>query len=271
MMPIREFNRKPSFPVTGLLCLMPWPERAVMFKNALKSAIDGAHPRQIDHLSRQLWAALAAGHISDGVAQDLAELLHQRRQPPTEAQGVLFPIPGSSAATDRKRAWTAFPARVEQRSPDRRASIERRRRLAASGPLPPAMAARFTVSELAVLRIVGDEVMQHGVCDRSLAELAARAGCCRKLAQRVLRMASRDGLVTIERRPRPGRKNLTNVVRIVSAEWSAWLKRGQRSRRVQGEKIVTPRAQIFRKRLSRDQSARVQRHPESGRNRLLMP
>lgn len=243
-----------------------------MFENALKSAIDDAHPRQIDHLSRQLWAALAAGHISDGVAQGLAELLHQRRQPATEAQGVLFPISRSSTtATDRKRAWTAFPARVEQRSPDRQASIERRRRLAASGPLPPAMAARFTVSELAVLRIVGDEVLQHGVCDRSLAELAARAGCCRKLAQRVLRMASRDGLVTIERRPRPGRKNLTNIVRIVSAEWSAWLKRGQRSRQVQGEKIVTPRTPDSRKRLSSDQSARVRRHPESGRNRLLMP
>jgi hypothetical protein len=61
---------------------------------------------------------------------------------------------------DRKRVWTAFTARVEQRSPDRQASIERRRRLAASGPLPPVMAARFTVSELAVLRIVGDEVLQ---------------------------------------------------------------------------------------------------------------
>lgn len=108
------------------------------------------------------------------------------------------------------------------------------------------MAARFTVSELAVLRIVGDEVLQHGVCDRSLAELAARAGCCRKLAQRVLRMASRGGLVT-EQRPRPGRKNLTNVVRIVSVEWLAWLKRGPRSRQLQGEKIVTPRAQIFKR------------------------
>jgi hypothetical protein len=254
-----------------LLCLMPWPERAVMFQNALKSAIDDAHPRQIDHLSRQLWAAHAAGHIPDGVAQDLAELLHQRRQPATQAQGVLFPVPGSSTATDRKRAWTAFPVRVEQRSPDRQASIERRRRLAASGPLPPAMAARFTVSELAVLRIVGDEVLQHGVCDRSLAELAARAGCCRKLAQRVLRLASRDGLVTIERRPRPGRKNLTNVVRIVSAEWSAWLKRGQRSRQVQGEKIVTPRTTGSRKRLSSDQNSRVLRHPERGRSPLLMP
>jgi hypothetical protein len=238
-----------------------------MFQNALKSAIDDAHPRQIDHLSRQLWAAHAAGHVSDCMAQSLAELLHHRRQPATEAQGVLFTI----HRPDRKRVWTAFPARVEQRSPDRQASIERRRRLAASGPLPPAMAARFTVSELAVLRIVGDEVLQHGVCDRSLAELAARAGCCRKLAQRVLRMASRDGLVTIERRPRPGRKNLTNLVRIVSAEWSAWLKRGQQSRQVQGEKIVTPRTQDSRKRLSSDQSARVRRHPESGRNRLLMP
>jgi ribosomal protein L40E len=218
-----------------------------MFQNALNSAIDDAHPRQIDHLSRQLWAAHAAGHIPDGVAQDLAELLHQRRQPAIEAQGVLFPIAGSPTSTDRKRVWAAFPARVEQRSPDRQASIERRRRLAASGPLPPAMAARFTVSELAVLRIVGDEVLQHGVCDRSLAELAARAGCCRKLAQRVLRMASRDGLVTIESRPRPGRKNLTNVVRVASGEWSAWLRRGQRSRLVQGEKNVPPRAQIFKR------------------------
>ena len=65
------------------------------------------------------------------------------------------PIRGP-ASTDRKRLWTAFPAHVEQRSPDRQASIERRRRLAASGPLPPAMAARFTVSELAVLRIVAN-------------------------------------------------------------------------------------------------------------------
>lgn len=86
-----------------------------MFQNALNSAIDGAHPRQIDHLSRQLWAAHAAGHIPDGVAQDLGELLHQRRQPAMEAQGVLFPIPRSSTTADRKRVWTAFPARADRR------------------------------------------------------------------------------------------------------------------------------------------------------------
>jgi hypothetical protein len=62
-----------------------------------------------------------------------------------------------------KRAPRAA-ARRRQRSPDRQASIERRRRLAASGPMPPALAARFTTSELAALRIIGDEVRHHGVC-----------------------------------------------------------------------------------------------------------
>lgn len=224
-----------------------------MFRTALSSAIDAAHPRQIDHLSRTLWQAHAAGHLLDGEAQELAERLHQRRQPPAEAQGALFPMPGTPEAQNRKRAWTAFPARVEQRSPDRRASIERRRRLAASGPMPPAMACRYTVGELAVLRIVGDEVAQHGLCDRSLAELAARAGVCRKLAQRTLRMAARDGLVAIERRPRPGRKNLSNVVRVMSAEWSAWLKRGQRLRQVQGEKIVPPRPTALERGLANEE------------------
>jgi hypothetical protein len=72
--------------------------------------------------------------------------------------------------------------------------------------MPPAMSAVFTVGELAVLRIVDDEVAARGTCDRSLAEIAARAGVCRKLAQLTLRLAARQGLVSIQRRPRPGRK-----------------------------------------------------------------
>lgn len=233
-----------------------------MFRAALASAIDAAHPRAIDALSRQLWQAHAAGHLLDADAQALAERLHLRRQPPAEAQGVLFPVPGSSAAAGRRRLWTAFPARIEQRSPDRQASIERRRRLAASGPMPPAMACRFTVGELAVLRIVGDEVALHGACDRSLAELAARAGVCRKLAQRTLRLAAHRGLVAIERRPRPGRKNLSNIVRIVSAEWSTWLKRGAgvRARQVQGEKKVTPRIPDLERSLAREERRDSARH-----------
>ena len=89
--------------------------------------------------------------------------------------------------------------------------------------MPPSLACRFTVGELAVLRIVSDEVRQHGHCDRTLAELAARAGVCRALAKSVLRQSSRDGLITIEERRREGRRNLPNVVRIISREWLAWI------------------------------------------------
>jgi hypothetical protein len=39
--------------------------------------------------------------------------------------------------------------------------------------MPPALARRFTVSELAVLKIVSDEHRHHGACDRSLGQIAA--------------------------------------------------------------------------------------------------
>jgi ribosomal protein L40E len=51
-----------------------------------------------------------------------------------------------------------------------------------------------SLGELAVLRIVGDEIHAKGTCDRSLAEIAARAGVCRKLAQLTLRLAARRGV-----------------------------------------------------------------------------
>jgi hypothetical protein len=35
---------------------------------------------------------------------------------------------------------------------------------AASGPMPPALAAKFTQAEMAAFRIVSDEVRHHGVC-----------------------------------------------------------------------------------------------------------
>src|SRR4051812_19504838 len=92
--------------------------------------------------------------------------------------------------------------------------------------MPPALASGFTTSELAVLRIVGDEVREKGRCDRTLAEMAARAGCGRTKAQDALRLAARLGLITIQERRRQGQKNLPNVIRIVSREWQQWLARG---------------------------------------------
>lgn len=254
-----------------------------MFSNALAGAIDVARPNQFDTLSRQIWQAHGAGHIPDEAAQSLAERLQQRRNAGGAAQGALFAMPAATDGQPRQRAWPGFIRAREQRSPDRQRSIERRRQLAASGPMPPALASQFTVGQLAVLRIVGDEVMANGVCDRSLAEIASRAGVCRKLAQNTLRMAARDGLVIVQRRPRPGRKNLTNLIRILSPEWVAWLKHGGRSERramstrdavaEQGEKKSLPRTVDFRRGLAmRESGARpaqngnreIAERPQSG-------
>jgi hypothetical protein len=104
--------------------------------------------------------------------------------------------------------------------------------------MPPALACKFTVSELAVLRIIGDEVRQHGQCDRCVDELAARAGVCRRMVQNAIREAARLGLLTVEERRREGRRNLPNIVRIVSKEWTIWLTRGGRSSRPSAEPLV---------------------------------
>jgi hypothetical protein len=95
-----------------------------------------------------------------------------------------------------------------QRSPDKQASIDRRRRLAAAGPLPPAWASRFTTGELAALKIIGSEVRQHGVCALYIDAIAARAGVCRTTAQNALREARALGLVVVKERRRQGMPSL---------------------------------------------------------------
>jgi hypothetical protein len=100
--------------------------------------------------------------------------------------------------------------------------------------MPPRLAARFTLSELAALRIISDEVTANGHCDRPLAEIAARAGVGRTTVQNALREAASLGLVTVQERRRQGQVNLPNVVRVVSREWLQWLKLRRRSERAKG-------------------------------------
>src|ERR687890_2748790 len=165
---------------------------------------------RLDHLSKAIWQGLVAQAVSDDQAQQLAELIHARR---IIVRGDIKPVgipPGRPSI---------FPPRRLQRPTLRPIAIARRRHLAASGPMPPSLACRFTVGELAVLRIVGDEVRQHGQCDRCVDEIAARAGVCRSLVKNALRTAARLGLLTVEERRRGGRRNLSNVGRIISREW----------------------------------------------------
>lgn len=185
---------------------------------------------QLEACSRAVWPAWSAGRLSDAQAQSLAEAIEKRRRAVRGLDTVAMRAPAVATAAQALGRPSWFPPkRKVPRSPDRQASLERRRRLATSGVMPPALAARFTTGELAALRIVADEVRDKAACRLSLGEIAARAGVGITTARRALREAAGQGLVTIEERRRARQRNLPNVVRIVSSEWRTWIARGGRA------------------------------------------
>jgi hypothetical protein len=99
-----------------------------MFVEQLSTAITTSTPNQLHHLSKEVWRAWAAGSLSDTDAQRAAEQIAERKR------GIAgYPEGRNNAPTAFRVARVSFPKRKNQRSPDRRRSIERRRHLAASG------------------------------------------------------------------------------------------------------------------------------------------
>jgi hypothetical protein len=191
-----------------------------MFYDLLATAIETAGRNQLDDYSRQIWRAHGSGTIADDQAQQLQEQIQRRRRPQPVASLL-------SATLVAPRHY--IQRSPEQRSPDRRASLRRRRAHAATGPLPPSLAAHFTTGELAALKIVADECLAHGACDLSRNEIGSRAGVSKTVAKRALKLAEvKHSMITVERRPRSGRKHLTNITRIIRAEWLDWLRKGHR-------------------------------------------
>lgn len=125
-----------------------------------------------------------------------------------------------------KRAWTKFPPqRRRPKSRDKIASLQRRNELAAQTPLPPEFLKHFVgkPGQLAVLKIVGFELRRTGRCEVPLDQIAARAGVSRNTAKAALRMAVSLGLIEVQVRPVKGRKNDTNLIKLVSEKWEAWI------------------------------------------------
>jgi hypothetical protein len=216
-----------------------------MLADQFRAAADRARTlAQLEDVSRLLWRAHAEQHIDDGAAGAVSEAVQARR---SRIKGMR-PAPLPSPPCARRRP---------PRAPDRARSIERRRRQAASGAMPPALAANFTTGEAAVLAVIAREVQRAGRCELYLDKIAAIAGVCRSTAQNALREARRLGLLTVTERRRRGAKSLTNVVEVVSAEWRAWLRigfknfdpavkdlklTGQNARRLDGKRGGAPSA-----------------------------
>ena len=185
---------------------------------AIADAIASVPLAALDGLSREVWQAHAAGRLDDDQAQALAEAIHERRAGRTAARA------GQGGPVQLGRVASIFPPKPRRQRPrDRSQSLERRRTIAASSPLPPHLAARYTTGQLAALGIIADELATKGRCVLSVAEIAARAGISHRLAQTALRLAAGDGLLVVTERPQAGRKHQTNLVRVLSREWAAWL------------------------------------------------
>jgi hypothetical protein len=130
------------------------------------------------------------------------------------------------AVRGKSRMVFGWPRRRPRRMPDREASRERARILATSAAAPPQVRAKFTLCENAVMTVIAGEHKRHGVCDLAVGKIAALAGVCATTVRNAVAEGVRCGLLQREERERPGRPNDTNIIRIVSAEWLGWIKRG---------------------------------------------
>jgi hypothetical protein len=194
-------------------------------------------PDQLDGIMKLLWSKWhPSGVVTDSEAELLTEAVERRR--PTSRRAL--PVGGGVASVGRLagRVQRRFMPRKPQRSPDRKASRERRRMLGGSGCMPSKMGMMFTEGERAVLCIVASEVKSKGLCDDAIDAIAARAGVCRTTAQNAMHEGRRLGIITVTERPRRGMKSLTNIVRICSREWLNWIQRAPSAARLIGSNPV---------------------------------
>lgn len=174
-----------------------------MFADEIRRSVEAAPRSRLPDVAAVMWRAYGAGQISEAEAEALSAVIEARKALPVAPAAPRRPV-GSRPRSD--------------------ASMERRRRWAASGRLPPGIAARFTLAETAVLAIVSAETSRRGDCRLYVDHIAAVAGVSRSTVKTAIRQARTLGLITVEERPQTAFRNLSNVVRIVSKEWTAWLR-----------------------------------------------
>jgi hypothetical protein len=174
-----------------------------MFADELRRAVEASPRMGLPKLSAVLWKAYAAGSVTEAQASELSDLIEARKALPVPKKPV-------------QRRVGSRP-----RSPT---SMERRRSWAAAGRLPPQLASRFTLAEQAVLAVVALEVEKRGSCRLAIDHIAALAGVGRSSVKNALREAHGLGLVRIEERRLTGWRNDTNVITILSPEWTSWLR-----------------------------------------------
>src|SRR3982751_3231975 len=197
-----------------------------MFVDELRRAVEASPRAELPAVSALLWKAYAAGTVNEAEASALSEAIELKRALPPPQKTAQRRL-GSRPRSD--------------------ASMERRRRWAASGCLPPQIAARFTLAETAVLAVIAAEHVKHGRCTLAIDQIAALAGVGRTTVKNALREAQRQDLARIEERRVSAWRNAPNIVTITSREWTSWLRM---RRRGVGSNPQPPRLQESKKHAS---------------------
>src|SRR3954451_12752635 len=174
-----------------------------MFVEHLRRAVEASPRAELPAVCGLLWKAYAAGQVTEAEASELSALIEAKRATP-----VPPPRP-------RLRVGS------RPRSP---AHMERRRRWAASGCLPPALACRFTLGEQAALAVVAAENRKRGDCRLTNKEIADVAGVGVTTVRNAIRAAGALHLLAREERRLAAFRNASNVVRITDPSWIAWLR-----------------------------------------------
>ena len=184
-----------------------------MFAEEIRRAILAAPLTGLDALSKGIWQAYGAGALDDVEAGALCELIAARRAVSKEVAQAPRRVgsrPRSSASLERRRSWTA------------------------SGWLPPAIAARFTMGEAAALAVIVAEAAKAGRCGLPIGAIAARAGVCATTVRNAVREARRLGLVAVEERRLSYARSLPNLITIAGRELALWVRTRSRVERQGG-------------------------------------
>ncbi len=179
----------------------------------------------LDQLARAIWRGYSDGAIGDDDAAFLQSLIDRGRPLAVGRRGV-----GSRAIGMIASRFTPRRSR-KLTDAQKQAARERRRKWGGSGVLPPQLRCYFSEGERSTLAVVANEIKHSGNCDLAVDKIGALAGVCRTCVQGALHEAKRLGLIKVIERRRPGARNLTNVVHIISAEWLTWIKRGPSAHR----------------------------------------
>lgn len=112
-------------------------------------------------------------------------------------------------------------------SEERSKEIQRRRKWASGGSMPPEIRACYSEAERAALSVIADRCRKKGFCDMCLDEIARIAGVGRTSVQNAIRKARSKGLahISVRERPQTIGKHLTNIIKIVSQSWRGWIMR----------------------------------------------